>query len=85
MRERDVLTRFGVVRVKRRYYRDGEGDARFLPGEALGWDKGGLAMNPSVEAQALKMCSEVSYRRSGEDLSFFLLEVLSHSFLHRLA
>jgi hypothetical protein len=46
MRERDVLTRFGVVRVKRRYYRDGEGNPRFLLDEALGWEKGGLAAVP---------------------------------------
>ena len=83
MRERDVLTRFGVIRVKRRYYRDGEGNTRFLLDEALGWDKGGLAMTPSVEAQALKMCSEVSYRQSAEHLSFFLAEDVGHSLLHR--
>jgi len=83
MRERDVLTRFGVVRVKRRYYRDGEGNTRFLLDEALGWDKGGMAMTPSVEAQALKMCSEISYRKSAEHLSFFLVEDIGHSLLHR--
>ena len=83
MRERDVLTRFGVIRVKRRYYRDGEGNTRFLLDEALGWDKGGMAMTPSVEAQALKMCSEISYRQSAEHLSFFLAEDIGHSLLHR--
>lgn len=83
MRERDVLTRFGVIRVKRRYYRDGEGNTRFLLDEALGWDKGGMAMTPSVEAQALKMRSEISYRQSAEHLSFFLAEEVGHSLLHR--
>jgi len=84
VRERNVLTRLGVIKVKRRYYRDGEGNTRFLLDEAMGWGKGGTAATPCMEAQALKMCSEVSYRRSAENLSFFLLEGVSHSFLHRL-
>jgi len=61
-RERDVLTRFGTVRIKRRYYRDSEGRYRFLLDEVLGWEKGGLAATPALEAQALEMCSQVSYR-----------------------
>jgi len=83
-RERNVLTRLGVVRARRRYYRDEEGRYRFLLDEALGWDKGGMAVTPAMEAQALKMCSEVSYRRSAKHLSFFLAQDLSHSLLHRL-
>jgi len=83
-RERDVLTRFGTVRVERRYYRDKEGGCRFLLDEALGWDKGGMAMTPAVEAQALEMCSELSYRRSSRHLSFFLGEEVRHTLLHRL-
>ncbi|NPV60731.1 MAG: ISLre2 family transposase [Actinobacteria bacterium] len=83
-RERNVLTRLGVVRVRRRYYRDEEGRYRFLLDEALGWDKGGMAVTPAIEARALEMCSELSYRKSAKHLSFFLAEDLRHPLLHRL-
>lgn len=63
-RARNVLTRLRTVRVKRRYYRDKAGKMHFLSGDALGWDKGGLVMTPAMEARALKMCSEISYRKS---------------------
>ena len=83
-RERNVLTRLGVVRTKRRYYRDADGSMRFLLDEAMGWDRGGMAATPAMEAQALEMCSEISYRKSAKHLSFFLAEDVRHSLLHRL-
>lgn len=43
MREPNVHNRFGMVRVRRRCYRDKAGRTRFLLDEALGWDKGCLA------------------------------------------
>jgi len=55
VQERNVLTRPGMVKVKRRYYRDREGNTRFLLDEALGWEKGGTAATPCMEAQALEM------------------------------
>lgn len=83
-RERNVLTRLGMVRAKRRYYRDADGGMHFLLDEAMGWDKGGMAVTPAMEAQALEMCSEISYRKSAKHLSFFLAEDVKHSLLHRL-
>lgn len=83
MRERAVLTRFGTVKVRRRYYRDREGKHRFLLDEALGFSKGSLAATPAVEQEALEMCSETSFRRAGKHLSFFLSEEVDHSLLHR--
>ena len=83
MRERAVLTRFGMIKVKRRYYRDREGKHRFLLDEALGWEKGCLAATPAVEAEALEMCSETSFRKAKKHLSFFLSSEVSHSLLHR--
>ena len=83
MREHTVLTRFGEVKVKRRYYRDAEDHTRFLLDEALGWGSG-LAVTPALEARALKMCSETSYRCSADNLSFFLSSGVSHNFLHIL-
>ena len=83
-RERDVLTRFGTVRIKRRYYRDSEGRYRFLLDEVLGWEKGGLAATPALEAKALEMCSQVSYRSASRHISFFLGEQVKHSLLYRL-
>jgi hypothetical protein len=83
MRERNVLTRFGVVRVRRRYYRDAEGENHFLLDEVLGWDKGCLAATCAVETEALEMASESSFRRAGKHLSFFLAEDVRHSLLHR--
>uniref|UniRef100_UPI00257FB6D0 UPF0236 family transposase-like protein n=1 Tax=Candidatus Solincola tengchongensis TaxID=2900693 RepID=UPI00257FB6D0 len=74
MRERAVLTRFGMIKVRRRYYRDREGKHRFLLDEALGFEKGSLAATPAVEQEALEMCSETSFRRAGKHLSFFLSE-----------
>jgi len=83
MRERNVLTRFGTIKVKRRYYRDGEGKHHFLLDEALGWESGCLAATCAMEAQALEMCSELSYRKSAKHLSFFLAEEVGHTLLHR--
>ena len=83
-KERNVLTRLGMVRARRRYYRDADGGMHFLLDEALGWDKGGVAVTPSMEAQALEMCSELSFRKSAKHLSFFLAEDVKHSLLHSL-
>lgn len=83
VRERTVLTRFGTLKVKRRYYRDREGESRFLLDEAMGWE-GGLAATPALEARALKMCSESSFRCAADNLSFFLAEGIRHNFLHEL-
>ena len=82
-RERTVITRFGTVKIKRRYYRDAQGRGRFLLDEALGWESG-LAMTEALEARALKMCSESSFRKSADDLSFFLSERVTHTMLHKL-
>jgi hypothetical protein len=83
MRERNVLTRFGIVRVKRRYYRDANGVMHFLLDEALGWEDGCLAATGAVETEALEMASETSFRRASKHLSFFLAEEVRHSLLHR--
>ncbi len=83
MRKRDVLTRFGVIAVRRRYYRDREGKHRFLLDEALGWDKGGLALSPTLEGEVLRMASETSFRRASGHLSFFLAQEVDHNLLHR--
>lgn len=82
-RKRYVLTRFGIITVERRYYRDREGKRRFLLDEALGLSKRGLAATPSLEEVALKMCSETSFRRASAHLSFFLSCPLDHNLLHR--
>ncbi len=82
-RERTVITRFGAIKVKRRYYRDAQGRGRFLLDEALGWESG-LAMTDALEARALKMCSESSFRQSADNLSFFLSERVTHTMLHEL-
>ena len=83
LRERTVLTRLGVLRIKRRYYRERGGRTRFLLDEALGWE-GGLAATPALEARALKMCSESSFRCAADNLSFFLAENIRHTLLHEL-
>jgi hypothetical protein len=83
MRERDLLTRFGTIKVRRRYYRDEEGKHHFLLDEALGWESGCLAATSAVEREALQMASETSFRRAGKHLSFFLAEDIKHSLLHR--
>lgn len=83
MRERTVLTRLGVLRIKRRYYRERGGGTRFLLDEALGWE-GGLAATPALEARALKMCSESSFRCAADNLSFFLAENIRHTLLHEM-
>ncbi len=83
VRERTVLTRLGVLRIRRRYYRERGGGTRFLLGEALGWE-GGLAATPALEARALKMCSESSFRCAADNLSFFLAENIRHTLLHEM-
>lgn len=81
-RTRTVLTRLGMLTVKRRYYRDGSG-TRFLLDEALGWG-GGQAITPDLAARMLQMSSEKSFRRTAGDLSFFLACHISHMLPHRL-
>lgn len=82
-RKRDILTRFGVITVERRYYRDLKGRYRFLLDEALGLPHRGLAATPSLEEVALKMCADTSFRRAASHLSFFLSEKVDHNLLHR--
>jgi hypothetical protein len=84
-RERDILTHFRVIRVKRRYYRGSEGNHRFLLDEALSLQKGSLAATPSLEEAALRMCTDTSFRRAASHLSFFLSFKVYHNLLHRRA
>jgi len=95
MRERDrglsvekpsehcIITLFGDVRIKRRLYRNSNGNYRFLLDEKMGLDKG-CHMSPKVKGLATFISSHFPFQRSEEILKAILPSGISHTSIHRL-
>lgn len=64
-RTRKVLTVFGDVEIRRRYYEDEHGRKRFLLDEAVGLEPR-KRLSGRVRRVARKLCCDVSYRRATE-------------------
>ena len=81
-RERWVITLFGQVRIKRRFYRDEQGRGRFLLDETMGLDK-----RSPLSSGVKELCALLSGYMpfgKGETLLNLLLPVgVSHTTIHR--
>jgi hypothetical protein len=74
---------FGHVKVRRRLYRDNNGDFRFLLDEKMGLDKG-CHISPKVKELATFVSSHCPLQRSEEILRAILPSGISHTTIHRL-
>jgi len=82
LKEHRIITVFGDVRVKRRLYRDSNGDHRFLLDEKMGLDKG-CHVSPKVKELATYISSHFPFLRSEEILRAILPSGISHTTIHR--
>jgi hypothetical protein len=83
LKEHRVTTIFGDVRVRRRLYRDSNGENRFLLDEKMGLDKG-CHISPKVKEMATFISSHFPFHRSEEILRAILPSGISHTSIHRL-
>jgi hypothetical protein len=83
LREHRIITVFGDVRVKRRLYRDSNGDYHFLLDEKMGLDKA-CHLSPRVKELATFISSHFPFQRSEEILRAILPSGISHTSIHRL-
>ncbi len=77
------VTKFGAVRIKRRYYRNKDGTYHFLLDELMGMDKH-RHTTQYVKKLALDMAGVMPYRRSSEIIDKTTPISLSHQSIHRI-
>jgi len=83
VRSRQMMTRFGGVRVKRRLYEDENGEGRFLLDEYLGLPKQQLA-TASVMKAVVELSGEIGFDKAGKQLANLTVGVLSTATVWRL-
>jgi len=83
LREHRLTTLFGDVVIRRRLYRDREGNYRFLLDEAMGIKKRSR-VSSKVEGIATFLCSHLSFEKSERVLRALLPDGISHTTIHRL-
>lgn len=82
-RERTMVTRFGEITVRRRLYKDGNGNHHFLLDEYLNWRSKQKA-TPSLTEALVDSATEVSFQKTSERLEKLTAGVLSKMTIHRL-
>ena len=83
-KEHRIITVFGDIRIKRRLYRDGNGDYCFLLDEKRELDKG-CHMSSKVKELAIFISSHFPFQKSEKILRAILPSSISHTSIHRLA
>ncbi len=83
LREHRIITVFGDIRIKRRLYRDNNGEYRFLLDERMGLDKG-CHVSPEVKELSTFISSHFPFQRSEEILRAILPSGISHTSIHHL-
>jgi len=78
-----VTTIFGDIRIRRRLYRDGNGETRFLLDEKMGLAKG-YHISPKVKQLATFLGSQLPFRTCEAILKAVLPSGISHTTIHRL-
>ncbi len=76
-------TCLGPVKIRRRQYRDRQGEYRYLLDELSGMEKGSH-ITPSVQALSVELATMMPYRRAGEVLHKLTAIDLAHQTIHRL-
>ncbi len=82
-RERNLVARFGEIRIKRRLYRDERGDYHFLLDEHLGFLPYQLA-TPDLQVCIVELCAQGTFRPSEQTLENLTAGVLSLPTVYRL-
>ena len=82
-RKRTLVTRFGDVTIRRRMYRDSDGETVFPLDEYLGLKPQQLA-SPSITESIVEMATEMPFRQVTKTVSALTAGVLSRSTVHRL-
>ena len=83
-KERCITTISGHVRLRRRLYKDGGGNYRFLLDEAMGLKKRCQA-SPRLEELATFLSSHMPFEKCERLLKALVPEAISHTTIHRLA
>ena len=82
-RERTMVTRFGEVVIRRRIYRDQDGQSRIALDEHLSWESHRQA-SPTLTESSVSIASAVPFRMADEMVSALTAGVLSTSTVYRL-
>lgn len=80
-RKRKIKTLFGVIELKRRYYKDSNGDYHYLLDEYLGIPANDR-QSPALKEVAFELIQDLSYRKSAEKVEEILGVSTSHSTIH---
>ena len=83
VRERTMVTRFGKVVIRRRIYRDQDGQSRIALDEHLSWESHRQA-SPTLTESSVSIASAVPFRMADEMVSALTAGVLSPMTVHRL-
>ena len=83
VRERTMVTRFGEVVIRRRIYRDQDGQSRIALDEHLSWESHRQA-SPTLTESSVSIASAVPFRMVDEMVSALTAGVLSTSTVYRL-
>ena len=81
IRKRELKTLFGVIELKRRYYKDINGTYHYLLDEYLGIPANDR-QSPALKEVAFKLIKDLSYRKSAEKVEEILNVSTSHSTIH---
>ena len=81
-RERYVITKFGQLRIRRRLYRDRQGQGHFLLDEAIGLEKRS-PLSPGLRDLSALLGSYVPFGKSEALLRLLLPVGVSHTTVHR--
>ena len=83
VRERTMVTRFGEVVIRRRIYRDQDGQSRIALDEHISWESHRQA-SPTLTESSVSIASAVPFRMADEMVNALTAGVLSTSTVYRL-
>jgi len=81
IRKRELKTLFGVIELKRRYYKDLNGSYHYLLDEYLGIPANDR-QSPALKEVAFELIKDLSYRKTAEKVEEIIDVSTSHSTIH---
>ncbi len=81
-RERTMVTKFGEVVIRRRIYRDEDGQSRIALDEHLGWESHQQA-SPSLTESIVSLSAQMPFGKTATKVSALTAGVLSTSTVYR--
>jgi hypothetical protein len=82
-RDRTLVTRFGEFNIRRRLYRDSQGDYHFLLDEHIGWFPQQLA-TPDLEECLVELATQITFKPVSKTLEKMTAGTLSDRTIQRL-